>query len=449
MNLSSHKPAQPPEHRQLSPYRWVVLIGCWVSFTLTSIDRSTWGPASVFVGESLAVPLAGLGAFATAYYVGYVISNALGGLGVDRYGGRILLTGSLLGAGLGMTAFGSTTSATAGIALQALVGLFAGADYSAGVRLITSWFPSTRLGLPLGLFTTATSLGTATANTVVPGLIARYSWHASYRLFGLISIVLAVVLFFLVRSGPMLDTGDTDKSGAGRRGRRLDLGALVRNRSLVLTCVTGFGGFWGLYGFVTWANALMIKGHGIDSARAGLVVSVFAVSAIAVKPVVGFVTDRFFGGARRGPTAAILAVFAVTLVCFGELGNSTALIWLAPLLGAAAYGWTPLVVALVPRLVPSSVTGSASGIANATWQLGSVVVPVVVGMVFSATGSFSAAFLALAAGPFIGCLVMLAVTDRPASTTAPHEDGASVVERAPGTPPEPTAPRAAVNDPRP
>ena len=57
-------------------------------------------------------------------------------------------------------------------------------------------------------------------------------------------------------------------------------------------------------------------------------------------------------------------------------------------------------------------TGSASGIANATWQLGSVVVPVVVGMVFSATGSFSAAFLALAAGPFTGCLIMLAVRER-------------------------------------
>lgn len=429
MNLS-HKPAQPSYHPQPSPYRWVVLIACWASFTLTSIDRSTWGPASVLIGESLAVPLASLGAFATAYYIGYVVSNALGGLGVDRYGGRILLTISLLGAGLGMTAFGSTTSATVGIAIQALVGLFAGADYSAGIRLITSWFPAASLGLPLGLFTTATSLGTAIANTVVPALIARYSWHTSYHMFGIISIVLAALLFFLVRPGPTLDTAD---SGGDRPGRRLDLGGLVRNRSLVLTCLTGFCGFWGLYGFITWANALMIKGHGVTPATAGLVVSVFAVTAIAVKPVVGFVTDRFFGGARKSPTIAILAVFAVTLVCFGELGDSSALIWLAPLLGAAAYGWTPLVVALVPRLVPPSVTGSASGIANAIWQLGSVVVPVVVGMVFSSTGSFSAAFLTLAAGPFTGCLIMLAVTDRPTATATTHEDAAPAVGHAQGS----------------
>ncbi|MDX3413272.1 MFS transporter [Streptomyces cellulosae] len=421
MNLSSHKPAQPSDHPPPSPYRWVVLIACWVSFTLTSIDRSTWGPASVFVGESLAVPLASLGAFATAYYVGYVVSNALGGMGVDRYGGRIMLTVSLLGAGIGMTAFGSTTSATVGIALQALVGLFAGADYSAGIRLITSWFPAASLGLPMGLFTTATSLGTAIANTVVPAMIAKYSWHTSYHTFGIVSIVLAGLLFFLVRPGPMLDA---DESRSDRPARRLDLGALVRNRSLVLTCLTGFCGFWGLYGFITWANALMIKGHSVTPATAGLVVSVFAVTAIAVKPAVGYVTDRFFGGARRTPTIAILAVFGGTLVCFGELGNPNALIWLAPLLGAAAYGWTPLVVALVPRLVPPSVTGSASGIANATWQLGSVVVPVVVGMVFSATGSFSAAFLALAAGPFTGCLIMLAVRERSTAEAGTPQEAA-------------------------
>ncbi|MFC7511986.1 hypothetical protein ACFQV4_23270 [Streptomyces thermocarboxydus] len=75
----------------------------------------------------------------------------------------------------------------------------------------------------------------------------------------------------------------------------------MRNRSLVLTCLTGFCGFWGLYGFITWANALMIKGHSVTPATAGLVVSVFAVTAIAVKPAVGYVTDRFFEAPAEHP----------------------------------------------------------------------------------------------------------------------------------------------------
>jgi ACS family glucarate transporter-like MFS transporter len=65
----------------------------------------------------------------------------------------------------------------------------------------------------------------------------------------------------------------------------------------------------------------------------------------------------------------------------------------------------------VPHLVPGSVTGTASGFANAIWQLGSVCVPVVVGAVYAATGSFNAAFLTLAAGPLVGLLFMLGVRE--------------------------------------
>jgi ACS family glucarate transporter-like MFS transporter len=399
----------------LLPYRWVVLFACWMSFTLTSVDRSTWGPASVFVGESLAVPLASLGVFATSYYIGYVVSNALGGIGTDRLGGRLMLSISLFGAGALMMLFGSTTSATLGIVVQALVGLFAGADYSAGVRLVASWFHPSKLGLPMGIFTTATSLGTAIANAVVPALIAWHGWGTSYHIFGGISMALAVALFFLLRPGPMLDAGaaapTADSPSTG-------LASLVHNRNLVLTCLAGFGGFWGLYGFVTWANALMIKGHAISPATAGAVVAIFAVTAVAIKPVVGYISDRFFGGARRLPAVLLLALFAITLVAFGNLSSATGFLWLAPLLGAAAYGWTPLLVALVPRLVPGAITGSASGFANAIWQLGSVIVPMAVGAAYSATGSFAVGFLTLAAGPVLGALVMLAVREGTTSSTS-------------------------------
>lgn len=399
-------------------YRWVVLFACWASFTLTSIDRSTWGPASVFVGESLSVPIASLGAFATAYYIGYVVSNALGGIGTDRFGGRAMLSISLFGAGGFMTLFGSTTSATVGIAVQALVGLFAGADYSAGVRLIASWFKPSELGLPMGIFTTATSLGTAIANAVVPALIVQHGWESSYHLFGVISMVLAVVLFFLLRPGPMLD-GATE---ARPTSRKPGLAAMARNRNLIFAGLAGFGAFWGLYGFVVWANALMIRGYEIDPATAGFVVAIFAVSAVVVKPIVGFAADRFLGGARKMPAVVLLGIFALTLVAFGNLSSPTAFMWLAPVLGAAAYGWSPLIVALVPRLVPAAVTGAASGFANAVWQLGSVVVPVVVGAVFSATNSFTAAFVTLAAGPLFGLLIMLAVREeRPTPDLAVNE----------------------------
>ena len=58
-------------------------------------------------------------------------------------------------------------------------------------------------------------------------------------------------------------------------------------------------------------------------ATEGAVVAIFAVTAVAIKPIVGYISDRFFGGARRLPSVLILALFAVTLVAFGNLSSAT------------------------------------------------------------------------------------------------------------------------------
>lgn len=403
----SSAPTEPKSEVKLPHYRWLVLLACWASFTLTSVDRSTWGPASVFVGDSLAVPLASLGAFATAYYIGYVVSNAFSGFASDAFGGRLVLTVSLLGAGIAMMLFGSVTSPAVGILIQAVVGLFAGADYAAGIRLITSWFRPRELGLALGIFVTATSIGTAIANLVVPALISRSGWETSYHLFGAISAGTAIALFFTVRPGPLLEA----RPGAQDRNRTPGIVTLVRNSNLLLTCFAGLCAFWGLYGFVTWSNALMIKGRGLSPETAGVVVAIFAISAILAKPLIGFVSDRFFRGARKAPAIALFGLFGAILILFGTLETATAFIWAAPFLGIAAYGWSPLIVSLVPRIVPGSATGAASGVANATWQLGSVFAPLAVGAVFAATASFNAAFITLAVGPFLAMVFMFFVRE--------------------------------------
>lgn len=407
----------PAARVAVSKYRWLVLFACWASFTLTSIDRSTWGPAAVFIGQGLGIPLASLGVFATAYYIGYVVSNAVGGVLSDAIGGRRTLTASLFGAGALMMAFGSTTSAALGIAVQALVGLFAGADYAAGIRLITSWFRSNELGMVVGVFLTATSIGLGVANAVVPSLIAWHGWETSYHLFGGISICFSVVLFFLLKPGP-LGTPPVSRNTATRQRFLPDFSPVVRNRNLLVVCIAGFGGFWGVYGFVTWANALMIKGHHISPKTAGLVVVAFSVMAAVSKPLLGLVADRFFPHRRKMLIVALMGIFGALLIVFGTLGATASFFWVGAVLGLFAYAATTLMVALVPTLVPAIVTGTAAGATNAIWQLGTTIVPVVVGAVFAGTGSFLAAFATLAAGPLVGMVVMLGVSESRDSESA-------------------------------
>ncbi|NUP00661.1 MAG: MFS transporter [Nonomuraea sp.] len=390
-----------PPTRTASGYRWVVLLLCWASFTMTSVDRSTWGPASSSVGEALGVSLAGLGVFATAYYIGYVISNAGGGVLTDWLGARNVLAGSLFVAGGFMLLFGSSTSAAMGIAFQALIGLFAGADYAAGVKLVTIWFGEKGRGTAMGVFMTATSLGTVIANAVVPRLIQWHDWQTSYHLFGGVSMALAVLCLLLIRNG------GTAEEAPGKP----DLRPLMGNRDLLLLGLAGFGGLWGTYGFITWSNTLMIKGNGIDPITAGTVVVVFGIAAVICKPLVGLVTD-LIGKGRKAPTIAVLLFFVAALLVFGAMDSATAFLVVAPFLGLGAYLYSPLMVAMIPGLSGKRLAGSAAGATNAVWQLGSVIVPVVIGAIFQATGSFYAAFVALAAGPLVGAALMFFVREQ-------------------------------------
>jgi nitrate/nitrite transporter NarK len=93
------------------------------------------------------------------------------------------------------------------------------------------------------------------------------------------------------------------------------------------------------------------------------------------------------------------------------LSSLGAFLAVAPVLGIAAYAYSPLTAAMIPKLAGERLAGSAAGGVNAVWQLGSVLVPAAVGPVFHATGSFYAAFVLLAAGPLVGAVVMLAVRD--------------------------------------
>ncbi|UTM45741.1 MFS transporter [Glutamicibacter mysorens] len=399
------------------PYRWTALILCWFAFTMTSVDRSTWGPASVFVGDDLGIPLASLGLFATFYYVGYVASNAGGGFLVDALGGRKVIAVSLFGAGAFMMLFGATTNPAIGMAIQAAVGFFAGAEYSAGIKIISSWFRPEELGKAMGIYTSATSLGQVIANTLVPWIISHYTWHASYLFFGAVSVVAAVVCYTVLRPGPI------STRGKAQIGTLQTLKEIGRSRDLILLAIAGFGGFWGTYGFITWSNALMIKGHGIDPVVAGSIVASYAAVGIFGKPLIGWVTDRFFGGARRIPTIVVLGLFGIMLLVFGTVESIPAFFIAAPILGLGAYCYLPLIVALVPRLIRSQALGTAAGLANAMWQIGSVLVPIAVGAVFAATNnSFMAALATLSIGPFLGMIIMFFVSDKPRRLASEGEE---------------------------
>ncbi len=382
-----------------SGYRWVILGLAWLALLMSFVDRLAWANVAVQVGGSLGMQVASLGEFVTAFYVGYVASNAFGGVAIDWIGPRRMIGFSLLPLGLATFAFGYTDSVIFGLALQFAMGLAAGADFSACVKLIATWFDFKSRGLAMGLLTTASSIAVVATNASVPSLAKAYGWTGVYQSLGAATLIAGALCFLTIRDATRRTVDDDAPP---------NVAALFRNRDLVLLAIVGFGALWGTWGFAFWANALMIKGYGIAPIRAGFITASFGIGAIISKPLIGLLSD-LLGGRRKALLVACFAMFTVMLLVFGTLKTETQFLIAAPILGVSAFVYTPLVAAMVAEISGPRLIGSAYGISNAFWQLGTVLVPLVVGQVFQASGSFYAAFVALAVGPLIATLFMTRV----------------------------------------
>jgi sugar phosphate permease len=352
--------------------RWAYLLIAWAAFLMSFADRLAWANVNVAVSQSLAMSVGQLGIFVTAFYVGYVVSNIGAGFAGDWLGPR----------------------------LQVLMGLTAGADYVAGVKLIAVWFGKLERGRAMGLFMTATSLAVVLTNLLVPRLLVQVGWSGAYELLGGVTTGLGVVAYLVVRDGP---------SSAAHV--RPDFAALWHNRDLRWLGLAGFGALWGTWGFAFWAGALMVRGHGLTAVQSGFVVALFGAAAIVAKPLIGWLSD-LLGGRRKALVIGCLLFFAVMMGVFSQLSTLLAFELAGPFLGIGAFAYSPLMNTMVAEASGRNLASSGAGVTNAFWGLGNVIVPSLLGLVFARTGSFELACATLSAGPLFGAVCMMFVSER-------------------------------------
>jgi nitrate/nitrite transporter NarK len=198
---------------------------------------------------------------------------------------------------------------------------------------------------------------------------------------------------------------------AGPTAPRPRASELFGDCNLVLIAVAGFGANWGTWGFAFWATALMIRGYQLSAVDAGPVAVIFGAAAAVSKPLYGPLSD-LLGDKRRNLVIYDLLAVSAMLMVFGQMDSRIGFILAAPFLGLTAVVYCPLLAAMITERVEPSLVATATGMINALLQLGSVIVPSVVGVVFAATGSFQSAFAILAVGPLVATFCMLAVRER-------------------------------------
>ena len=341
--------------------------------------------------------------------LGALTSPIIGWLN-DKYGPRRVALPSMIGLSVGLLAAsqieGELWMLFLAYGMMALLG--AGTIPVTWTRAIaTSFFK--RRGLALGLALTGTGICASVAPHYTVWLTDHYGWRGAYVGLALVPLVLAwPMLYFLFKP---LDTHadaepeEPDTKAALETG--LTLGEAVggyRFWILLLSILFAYQGFSGI-----GPNLLpSLTDDGFTREQAASVQSVFGISIIIGRVVVGYLVDRFWAPGVAAFCLAIPAAGAAML--HGSQTFETAAL-AAFLIGFAAGAELDLMAFLAARYFGLAHYAKIYSILYATLAVCSGTAPLIFALVYDATGSYDLGY-SMASVLFLVSVVLILMLGR-------------------------------------
>lgn len=339
-----------------------------------------------------------------------VIVGSLGripmGALTDRLGGRRVFSVLCFATVLPVVFLAFASSYPALLAGGLVLGL-GGASFAVGVPFVNAWFPPERRGLALGLYGMGNA-GTAVANFVAPALWDAGGQTAPYLVVAVALVVVGVLFWLLGRDAPGQHAVTEPLAARLRAALRLP----VTVHLAALYAIT----FGGLVAFGVYLPSYLRTAYGMETSDAALRAAVFVLLATLTRPVGGTLADRVDPVRVIARSLAVVGVCAVVVAFTPALPLLTA----AMLVMAGALGiGNGAIFALLGHRVPADHVGTVTGVVGAAGGLGGFLPPIVMGLIYQLTGSYSIGLMLLSDVAFAGLIFTLFGLDR----GGPHAAG--------------------------
>lgn len=301
------------------------------------------------------------------------------GLLTDHVGGRAMFGGLLSVAALAAWCLPVAGSYPALLATAFVLGL-AGASFTIGAVVVSRRTPPARQGTALGLYSLG-ALGQSVAVFGAPVLAGVVGWPGVCRGLAVLLVAWACVYALLARdaSAPVASTG---VAHALRELRGAPV-AWVLGACYMLT-------FGGVVAFSLYLPTLLRNEFQLTPTEAGLRAGLFVVLATLVRPLGGWLSDRFGGVRVLRVTCAGVAVAAWVLI-WPTLAMFTAGACACAVLLGLGNG---AVFGLVPEHFPSR-TGIVTGLVATLGGLGGFFPPLLLGVLRDTVGVIWPGFVLL------------------------------------------------------
>lgn len=284
-------------------------------YTLAVTGRTSFGVASVDAIDRFHINAAQLAVFTSLQLAVYAFAQIPVGLLVDRFGPRKLMVAGAFVMAVGQVTLAFTTSYPVAIFARMLIGAGDATAFLSVMRLIPAWIPLRHAPL-LGQLTGAVGqFGQFLSAVPFLSLLHATNWQTGFVSLGAVGVLLALAAGVLVKDSPepaAAEPTEPTEPGKPTEAERLPVRKILANVLTNRVCWHGFFVHWtGLGALVVftllWGLPIMTLGLGLPADQAGLALSLGTLASVAVGPIVGLLSARFYN--RR---MQIVMVFSIT-----------------------------------------------------------------------------------------------------------------------------------------
>jgi MFS transporter, ACS family, aldohexuronate transporter len=392
--------------RPIRGLRWYVALLLCLASELNYLDRQTLSVLKVTIQQDLGFGEQDYANITSAFLISYTVMYAVSGRIVDVIGTRASFLYFVSAWSVANMLHGLAQTVAQFQVVRFLLGAAEPANFPAGVRAVSEWFPMRERALAVGIFNAGTALGSTIAPTVVWAVTALLGWRAAFVVTGALGFVWVLVWarFYRVPDAhPRLASAERALIRTGQADDKLDtpvpLARLLRLRQ-TWGCIAARAFTDPITYFLTfWVPSYLQQARGFSLADLGAYAWI-PFAALAVGNIASGAIPRalMHGGwtLNRARKTTVFVASCGALVLFPLITRVTspgaALACIAGVMFCHA-AWGAII--FPAEVFPSRAVGTVSGLGGCLGGLAGVVTQQIIGRVVGTAG-YAALFAACA-----------------------------------------------------
>jgi sugar phosphate permease len=404
--------------------RWTRLLPVMmIAFIIAFMDRTNIGFAIPTMGKDLGLDAGALGFASGVLFLGYGISQPLGGWIADRGHGRALIAALMLLWGTAEIALGFINTPTELAVVRFLLGFFEGGIFPTMLLFVRTWFAPSERATANGVWQLAYPLAAMLNGPIAGYVLDHGTWRTLFIIEGIFPIAWAAVWLWGVAASPQkarwLDPADratllaklaAEPELPAATTAAPGIASQMARRPVILFTIAVF--FWniGFLGFIIWLPSVLHQDATLSQTAIGWLSAVPFAAAIVAMQFLTRWSDRHRDRRTFAAIPILICGAALLVAAITYAGNSLVLnMALLTVAGAMLYGSQPVLWSIPGDILPRQVAGAVTGIMNGVGVFGAFAGPFLVGWVRTQTNSFSMGLATLGvclllAGALVGLL---------------------------------------------